>query len=88
MAQTKQLLWKTWFSTATRSRISTGLPHLGWSHRFVLIREALFGGLDYKRKEKKSLNDLCGFSKRISEITVISLQASLTVVATGLRNQF
>ena len=81
MAQTKQLLWKTWFSTATRSRISTGLPHLGWSHLFVLIREALFGGLDYKKKGKKSLNNLCGFSERIGEITVNSFQASQTVVA-------
>jgi len=28
-----------WFSTATRSRISTVLPHFGWSQRLVKITE-------------------------------------------------
>ena len=32
---------KAWFSTATCSRMSTGLQHFGWSHLFVWITEPL-----------------------------------------------
>lgn len=53
MAQTKQLLWKMWFSTATRSRISTVLPHFGWSQRLVKItEEVLLIAPAYKMQSK------------------------------------